>query len=87
MDRLWQDIRVSLRGLRKDRAFTLTTVATLALCLAANIAIFAVVDGVLLKPLPFDEPERLVTIHNAYPGAGVRWRPTACRTITTASRE
>ena len=71
MDRLWQDIRVSLRGLWKDRAFTLTTVATLALCLAANVAIFAVVDGVLLKPLPFDEPDRLVTISNAYPGAGV----------------
>ncbi len=71
MDRLWQDIRVSLRGLWKDRAFTLTTVATLALCLAANVAIFAVVDGVLLKPLPFDQSAQLVTIHNAYPGAGV----------------
>ena len=71
MDRLWQDIRVSLRGLWKDRSFTLTTVATLALCLAANVAIFAVVDGVLLKPLPFDEPDRIVTISNAYPGAGV----------------
>jgi hypothetical protein len=54
MDRLWQDIRVSLRGLWKDRSFAFTTIATLALCLAANIAIFAVVDGVLLKPLPFD---------------------------------
>jgi len=71
MDRLWQDLRVAVRGLRKDRAFTLTTVATLALCLAANIAIFAVVDGVLLKPLPFDDPDRLVTIYNQYPGAGV----------------
>ena len=71
MDRLWQDIRVSIRGLWKDRSFTLTTVATLALCLAANVAIFAVVDGVLLKPLPFDEPQQLVTINNAYPGAGV----------------
>lgn len=71
MDRLWQDIRVSLRGLWKDRAFTLTTVATLALCLAANVAIFAVVDAVLLKPLPFDQPDRLITITNAYPGAGV----------------
>ena len=71
MDRLWQDIRVSLRGLWKDRAFTLTTVATLALCLAANVAIFAVVDGVLLKPLPFDRPDQLVSLHNAYPGAGV----------------
>jgi hypothetical protein len=71
MDRLWQDIRVALRGLWKDRAFTLTTVATLALCLAANITIFAVVDGVLLKPLPFDQPDRLVAINNSYPGAGV----------------
>jgi predicted permease len=71
MDRLWQDIRVAVRGLLKDRAFTLTTVATLALCLAANVAIFAVVDAVLLKPLPFDQPDRLVTITNAYPGAGV----------------
>jgi len=71
MDRLWQDIRVSLRGLWKDRAFTLTTVATLALCLAANVAIFAVVDGVLLKPLPFEQPEQLVTVHNSYRGAGI----------------
>lgn len=72
MDQLWQDFRVSLRGLWKDRGFTVTTIATLALCLAANVAIFAVVDGVLLKPLPFDQPDRLVTIHNAYPGAGVK---------------
>jgi predicted permease len=41
------------------------------LCLAANVAIFAVVDGVLLKPLPFPEPERLVRFFNLYPGAGV----------------
>ena len=54
MEQLWQDLRVAARGLLKDRAFSVTTVATLALCLAANIAIFAVVDGVLLKPLPFD---------------------------------
>lgn len=71
MDWLWQDLRVAARGLWKDRAFTITTMATLALCLAANVAIFAVVDGVLLKPLPFDEPDRLVAIYNQYPGAGV----------------
>ncbi len=47
------------------------TIATLALCLAANVAIFAVVDGVLLKPLPFPEPDRLIRIFNKYPGAGV----------------
>src|SRR5688572_18121768 len=71
MDRLLQDLRFAVRLLWKDRSFTATTVATLALCLAANIAIFAVVDGVLLKPLPFAEPHELVRINNAYPGAGV----------------
>ncbi len=71
MDRLLQDLRFAVRVLWKDRGFALTTVATLALCLAANVAIFAIVDGVLLKPLPFDQPDRLVRIYNKYPGAGV----------------
>jgi predicted permease len=71
MDRLLQDLRFAIRLLWKDRSFAVTTVATLALCLAANVAIFAIVDGVLLKPLPFDQPERLVRIYNKYPGAGV----------------
>ena len=71
MDRLRQDLRFALRVLWKDRAFALTTIATLALCLAANVAIFAVVDNVILKPLPFDHPESLVRIFNSYPGAGV----------------
>ena len=71
MDRLLQDVRYATRLLWKDRSFSITTIATLALCLAANVAIFAVVNGVLLKPLPFDEPERLVRMFNKYPGAGV----------------
>ena len=71
MDRLLHDLRFAVRILRKDRSFAITTVATLALCLAANVAIFAIVDGVLLKPLPFDQPDRLVRIFNRYPGAGV----------------
>jgi len=71
MDRLFQDLRFAVRLLWKDRSFSVTTIATLALCLAANVAIFAVVNGVLLKPLPFPEPDRLVRIFNKYPGAGV----------------
>ena len=71
MDRLLQDLRFAVRLLWKDRNFSVTTIATLALCLAANVAIFAVVSGVLLKPLPFPEPERLVRFFNKYPGAGV----------------
>ena len=71
MDRLLQDLRFGARLLWKDRSFSLTTIVTLALCLAANVAIFAVVDGVLLKPLPFPEPDRLIRLFNKYPGAGV----------------
>ena len=71
MERLLQDLRFAGRLLWKDRSFSLTTIATLALCLAANVAIFAVVNGVLLKPLPFPEPDRLVRFFNKYPGAGV----------------
>jgi predicted permease len=70
MERLFQDLRFALRLLWKDRGFTLTTVVTLAVCVAANTSIFAVVNAVLLEPLPFPEPGRLVTIFNSYPGAG-----------------
>jgi predicted permease len=71
MDRLLQDLRFAVRLLWKDRSFTATTVATLALCLAANVAIFAIVDGVLFKPLPYPDAHELVRIYNVYPGAGV----------------
>jgi predicted permease len=71
MDRFLQDVRFAVRLLWKDRSFTITTVATLALCLAANVAIFAIVDGALLKPLPFADADRLVRIINKYPGAGI----------------
>jgi predicted permease len=71
MDRLLQDVRFALRLLWKDRGFTATTVATLALCIAANTAIFAVVNSVLLRPLPFANADRFVTMDNRYPGAGV----------------
>jgi predicted permease len=70
MDRLFQDLRFALRLLWRDRGFTITTVATLALCIAANTSIFAVVNAVVLRPLPFPEPERLATVFNSYPGAG-----------------
>ncbi len=70
VDQLMRDLRHAVRALARDRSFTATTLATLALCLAANAAIFAVVQAVLLRPLPFPEPDRLVTIYNSYPKAG-----------------
>jgi predicted permease len=71
MDRLLQDIRFGVRLLLRDRAFSLTAVLTLTVCIGANAAIFAVVNSVLLQPLPVPEPERLVLMHNSYPRAGV----------------
>ena len=64
-------MRQNLRRLSKQKGFTLTVLLTLGLCIGANIAIFAIVDAVLLKPLPFPEQDRLVTTYNSYPGAGV----------------
>ena len=71
MDRLFQDVRFGVRLLLKDRAFTVTALLTLALCIGANAAIFAVVNSVLLRPLPVPDAERLVLMHNSYPRAGV----------------
>ena len=66
------DIRVGLRLLWKDKAFTLTALLTLALCIGANTALFSVVHNVLLRPLPVPESDRIVLMGNAYPGAGRR---------------
>ncbi|MBI5691982.1 MAG: ABC transporter permease [Verrucomicrobia bacterium] len=65
------DLRHAVRALARDRGFTATALLTLVLCLGANVALFAVVNAVLLRPLPFPQPDRLVTIGNAYPKAGV----------------
>src|SRR5881227_588464 len=65
------DLKFALRQLRKSPAFTVTALATIAICLGANLAIFAVIDSILLRPLPFPQPDRLVTIFNTYPKAGV----------------
>lgn len=63
-------LRRAIRSLAKTPGFAATAVITIALCLGANLAIFAVVDAILVRPLPFPEPERLVILFNAYPGAG-----------------
>ena len=65
-----QEIQQILRKLVKAPLFTLTTVGTLALGIGANAAIFSVVNGVLLKPLPFEDPEDLVGVWHTAPGLG-----------------
>jgi predicted permease len=64
------DLGFALRLLWKDKAYTLATVLTLALCIGANTTLFSIVNSVLLRPLPVPEPDRLVLTYNSYPKAG-----------------
>lgn len=71
MPELAREVRVAVRAMLRDKTFALPVLLTLVVCIAANAAVFAVVHSVLLAPLPFPQPERLVWIANSYPGAGV----------------
>ena len=84
MDRALQDLKFAIRFLWRDRSFALTTLLTLAVCIGANAAIFAVINSVLLRPLPVPEPAQLVRIFNSYPGPAWSARRTGCPIITTA---
>jgi predicted permease len=68
---LVRDLRVGLRLLGKDKAFSLAAALTLAVCIGANTALFSVVHNVLLRPLPVHESDRILLMANAYPRAGV----------------
>src|ERR1035438_987823 len=69
---LRQDLRYGLRTIHKNPAFAVTVALTLELGIGATTAIFTVVSGVLLRPLPFPQPERLVSIQEDYGRASCR---------------
>ncbi len=70
LDALLQDVHYTLRTLRRDRSFTLVAALILGLGIGANISVFSVVNTILLRPLPFPHPEKLVRILTKHPTGG-----------------
>src|ERR1700730_8335073 len=71
MHTLFQDLRYALRMLRKNSLLTAVIVASLAIGIGANSAIFSVVDALLFRPLPYPHPDRLAAIWLHSPGLGI----------------
>src|SRR5689334_20447336 len=80
MEQIWRDLHYSARMILKRRGFAAIAITTLALGIGANTAIFSLVRGVLLRPLPFSEPERLIGIRESKVGEGHN-NPMAFRTF------
>ena len=77
MSGLLSDLRYGLRALLSRPGFSIAAVLTLALGIGANTAVFSVINGLLLKPLPYADGERLVQVYNSYPTSGLDYAGTS----------
>ncbi len=71
MTTLLHDLRFGVRSLWRQKTLSLAAIATLGVCIAAATTIFSIVNAVVLRPLPFPEPDRLAFLYNSYPRSGV----------------
>jgi putative ABC transport system permease protein len=81
-----QDVGYAVRSLRRSPAFSITAVLTLAIGIGATVAIFALVNGVLLRPLPFGNPDRLVAAYHDLPAVNMGHQPQTATTYFTYQR-
>ncbi len=87
MDAFWRDLRFAIRGLGRSPAFTTVAVLTLALGIGANTAIFSVVNAVLLRPLAYGDPDRLVALTSSFSARGETNVPASAPEINDYGRE
>src|SRR5438445_151644 len=71
MDAFFLDLKYAVRSLWRDKGFALTVLLTFAVCIAANAALFAIVNSVILRPLPVADANSILIMSNDYPNAGV----------------
>jgi len=87
LEAIWQDVRYAARSLRRNTFFSVVAVLTLAIGIAANVAMFSVIDAILLRPLPYRDPGRLVLIWVTDPARNVHEGATSFPTLTDWRRE
>ena len=78
---MWQDLSYGARCLRRSPGFSITAILVLSFAIGANTAIFSVIEGVLLRALPYGNPERLCVLWKSIPQKNIEWDWTSALTV------
>ena len=84
---MWNEIKVALRGLLKTPGFAALAILTIALAIGANSAMFALVNAILVRPLPYHEPARLALLWEKFSGQGLDRIPVSVPEFIDLQRE